>query len=343
MSAPFAKGDFVTFLAPMQDISDVGFMNIVASCGAPDFFAAEYFRIHEYFNFDEFVLEAVRSRPAGSRVVAQFIGCDEFYIARAAERLRAYPEVEMLDLNLGCPAPKIYKKNAGGGLLRDPKKVESILKTMRSAWDRCLSVKMRLGFESDEEFPDLFKLVCDCGADFVTVHGRTVKQLYRGRADYAKIARAAASADIPVIVNGDVDCAETAAEIRAETACSGVMSGRGAVRNPWIFRQIREKLAGLPVFAPTLLDVRWYVEMLCENIKRYSPRIKHADSRLKKFLNFIAVGVDENGEFLAQMRRAEGIDALLRVCDAHLAGKNSAEKFNCAGYQNLCARPNCEQ
>lgn len=342
MSAPFSKGDFVSFLAPMQDITDAGFMDIIAGFGAPDFFMAEYFRVHEYFYLEPSVLEAVLRRPAGRGVVAQFIGEDEYYIERAIDELARYPQVEMLDLNLGCPAPKIYKKNVGGGLLRDPKKIESILRVMRERWRGVLSVKMRLGFEDDSRFFELFRLVCDCGADFVTVHGRTVRQLYRGRADYGRIFEAAESSPVPVIVNGDVDSADVALEIRAKSKCAGVMSGRPAVRNPWIFRQIREALDGRKIFEPTLEDVRVYVEKLRKNIEARAAQMKFPDSRLKKFLNFAGTGVDPEGEFLYKMRRSRGMKELLKVCDEFLLGENAAKKFNCAGFANLCARPNHE-
>ena len=339
---PFAKGDFVSFLAPMQDITDAGFMRIVASCGAPDFFMAEYFRIHEYYCLDSDVLKAVLSRPAGKTVAAQFIGEDEYYIEKAIDELSQYPQITMLDLNIGCPAPKIYRKNVGGGLLRDAKKIESILKTMRAKWRGCLSAKMRLGFDSSDGFLDIFKTVADCGVDFITVHGRTVRQLYRGGVDYQKIARAAEISPVPVIANGDISTAEKAVEIAKTTKCGGVMIGRHAVRNPWIFLQISQLLRGESAFEPTLADLRKYIDALAANILEQSPKIKHGDSRLKKFLNFAAVGVDSAGDFLRKMRRAEGMDELLRVCDECLLGENAQRKFNCGGYDNLCARPNHE-
>ncbi len=343
MSAPFEKGDFVTFLAPMQDITDAGFMDIVASYGAPDFFMAEYFRVHEYFYLDPYVLEAVLARPSGCKVSAQFIGEDEYYICKAIEALSEHAQIDMLDLNIGCPAPKIYRKNVGGGLLRDPKKIASILKTMRANWGKSLSAKMRLGFENSDNFTDLLKVILDEGVDFVTVHGRTVHQLYRGVPDYEKIALGAELASVPVIANGDIDNVQKAKYFKENTKCSGVMSGRSVVRNPWLFRQIKEGVAGKEVFEPTLQDIRGYVDKLWANICYYAPRIKFADSRLKKFLNFVGVGVDSEGAFLYEMRRAQGISELMKVCDRHLLGENASKKFNCAGYENLCSRPNHEK
>ncbi len=343
MSAPFKKGDFVSFLAPMQDITDAGFMEIVASYGAPDFFMAEYFRVHEYFYLGPYVLEAVLSRPAGRKVAAQFIGEDEYYICKAIEALSEHSQIDMLDLNIGCPAPKIYRKNVGGGLLRDPKKIASILKTMRANWGKTLSAKMRLGFENSDNFAELLKVVVDEGVDFVTVHGRTVRQLYRGLPDYEKIAFASENVSVPVIANGDIDNPQKAEFFRDCTKCAGIMSGRHVVRNPWLFRQIKERLAGKDVFEPTLQDVRGYADKLWQNICRYAPRIKYADSRLKKFLNFVGVGVDSEGVFLHEMRRAQGISELMDICDKHLLGANASKKFNCAGYENLCSRPNHEK
>ena len=100
--------------------------------------------------------------------------------------------------------------------------------------------------------------------------------------------------------------------------------------------------AGEKVFEPTLADVRGYVDKLYGNIKSLNSNIRHKDSRLKKFLNFVAVGVDPEGRFLGDMRRAQGIDQLLKVCDAHLLGSNADKKFNCGGYKTLVARPNHE-
>lgn len=333
----------MSFLAPMQDITDAGFMRIIAEYGAPDFFAAEYFRIHEYFDFEPRVLEAVLARPAGKKVSAQFIGEDETLLARAAEKLLRYESVDMLDLNLGCPAPKIYRKNVGGGLLRDRRKVESVMRVLRAAWPKTLSVKMRLGFESDAGFWDIFNTLTDCGADFITIHGRTVRGLYREKVSYEKIFEASRKSAVPVIANGDIDAPQKALFIRGNSECAGVMAGRCAVRNPWIFRQFAEALRGEKVFRPTLGDLRGYVEKLWRAIEGCEPKIKYPDARLKKFLNFAGVGVDSEGAFLYKMRRAQGAAELLDVCDKFLTGEFENAEFNCAGYENLCPRPNHEK
>ena len=156
MSAPFGLKENVTFLAPMQDITDRGFIEVLCARGAPDFCIAEYFRIHEYFELSPHILDAILNSPAGTRVAAQFIGENTGYISQAIEALKRYCKINMLDLNLGCPAPKIYRKNVGGGLLRDIGKIAEIVRLIRSQWSGIFSVKMRIGFDSTDNFDELF-------------------------------------------------------------------------------------------------------------------------------------------------------------------------------------------
>jgi len=249
----------------------------------------------------------------------------------------------MLDLNIGCPAPKIYKKNVGGGLLRDPAKIKLLTKFMRERWDGVFSVKMRIGFDSDARFEDLLDAVSAGSPDFITIHARTVKQLYRGVPNYDAITKAVTLVDCPVIANGDISSAEKALQIFDRTHCAGVMCGRQAVRNPWIFRQISEAIKGIEIFRPRLSDVRMYIDKLYQNTLCNNDGMKYVDSRLKKFINFVGVAVDERGEFLYNMRRARGVEELFKICDAYLVENGNGEKlFGFDAYANLCARPNHE-
>lgn len=342
---PFKIPSKALFLAPMQDVTDLRFMQAVNAISSPDFYCAEYFRIHESFELDRRTMEAVNSQVLSAPVVAQFIGGDESDIAKAALELsKRAPRLLYLDLNIGCPVAKIYRKNAGGGLLRFPEKIKRIVRVLRDNWEGVLSVKMRAGFAEFSEFEHLFESVMETPPDYITIHARTVAQLYRGKPDYSIIKRGVElSGGVPVVANGDISSARKAVEVFNETGCAGVMIGRPAVRNPWIFRQIREFLNGEEVFNPLLSDVRAYVQNLADNILCGGGKILHADSRLKKYLNFVALGVDPEGKFLREMRLARGMDSLLRVCDKHLLDNGSAEKkFSLDAYEGICARPNCE-
>src|SRR5204862_3552445 len=166
------------------------------------------------------------------------------------------------DLNLGCPAPKVYKKNVGGGLLREPGKVGEILGLLRSVVPGRFTVKMRIGFDDTANFDRLLALINEHRVDLLTVHGRTVKEMYRSEVHYDFIAHAVSRARCPVLANGNVTSAARAAAVLGETRAAGVMLGRHAIRNPWIFRQCREQLSGQPVTRLTLADVREYVDRL---------------------------------------------------------------------------------
>lgn len=338
---PLFDNQPISVLAPMQDVTDADFMSVIAECGAPDFFIAEYFRVHEFSTLEKNVLRTVLSRPNEIAVSAQFIGEDEFHIVRSINLLKKYPQIEYLDLNIGCPAPKVYRKNVGGGLLKEPKKIRSILNVMRENWDKSLSVKMRLGFESQDHLEEIIGILNESGINFATIHGRTVKQLYRGKVDYGAIKKAASLCNVPIIANGDLTTAKKALQVAEFTGAKGVMIGRHAIRNPWIFRQIKELKRGEKMFEPTLLDVYEYVEKIRNKIIMKNPQIRYADGRMKKFLNFIALGVDEGGNFLREMRHARGIDALMECCKKHLL-ENPSKPFAPEPYPNLCPRPNHE-
>ncbi len=341
---PILPGTPATVLAPMQDVTGLGFMNIIGECGAPDWFVTEFFRVHESSRLEKHILASITDNTAGRPVWAQLIGEEIPHMVRTVHDLFAHREVAGIDLNMGCPAPKVYRKNVGGGLLRDLPHVDKLLGALRDACPAGrFTVKMRIGFADTEAFPEFLDLINKHRVDLLTVHGRTVKGLYRSAVDYDAIALAVRTAKCPVIANGDVTSATKARRVLEHTGAAGVMIGRHAIRNPWIFRQIRESFSRAPVFRPTLGDVREYVSKLSEHAcDREMPDIRRA-ARLKKFLNFVGTAVDAEGAFLREMRLAPGLDALLGVCDAHLVHNGNAGKtFADEPFPGIIARPNCE-
>ena len=146
----------------------------------------------------------------------------------------------------------------------------------------------------------------------------------------------------PVLANGNISSAQKAIKVQEYTGCYGTMVGRSAIRNPWIFRQIRELQAGETPFAPTLSDVREYIEKLylATGKADMSPR-RHV-GMLKKFLNFIAQSVDEEGNFMHDIRRAKDPDDMRAICDRHLLGEHADTPYSDEPYQGLIARPNSE-
>jgi tRNA-dihydrouridine synthase B len=368
----------LTALAPMQDVTDLPFIHVIAHYGAPDLFFTEFFRVHAQSRPEKHILRSIVENRSGRPVFAQLIGEHVPDMVRTVRELLTYP-IAGIDLNMGCPAPKIYKKNVGGGLLRDPDKIDQLLGALRDAVPGLFTVKMRIGFDSAENFPRVLELINKHSVDLLSVHGRTVKEMYRSEVHYDFIAQAARTVRCPVLANGNVTSAAKAVEVLAATGAAGVMIGRHAIRNPWIFRQCRERFAqverdlrprselvqparhtlgdvgrpgatpddsnGAPdrpaVFQPTLADVRAYVEHLYRATQQPGvPESAHV-AKMKKYLNFVGQSVDAGGAFLHAMRRAMTERELFVVCDQHLLAE-PAKEFSSEPHPGIIARPNCE-
>jgi tRNA-dihydrouridine synthase B len=324
----------------MQDVTDLAFMGVIAHYGAPDYFFTEFFRVHAQSRPEKHILRSLDENATGRPIFAQMIGEDLGHLARTAAELLTHP-VAGIDLNLGCPAPKVYKKNVGGGLLRDPARIEEILGVLRAAVPGLFTVKMRIGFEQPEHFDRILDAVNAHQVDLLSVHGRTVKEMYRSEVHYDYIARAVTRIRCPVLANGNVTSAIRAGEILKATGAAGVMIGRHAIRNPWIFRQCREHFAGLPVTPVTLLEVREYVDRLYRATDASGlPERAHVN-KMKKYLNFVGQSVDPKGEFLHEMRRVETESQLFRTCDQHLT-RTPGALLSEEPYLGVVARPNCE-
>src|SRR5580658_3879480 len=246
-------------LAPMQDVTDLAFWRVVAPYGGADVYWTEYFRVHGDSRLERWILDSILQNPTGRPVVAQMIGNDVPSLVRTALELQRHP-VAAIDLNLGCPAPVVYRKCAGGGLLRELNRIDSILGALRDALTIPFTVKTRIGFDSPSEFDDLLALFSKHAIDLLTVHGRTVAQMYRPGVRYDLIAQAARSVRCPVLANGNIYSAEQALAVLAGTGAGGLMIGRGAIRNPWLFGQIRQLQRGETVTHPTGREVLAYVQ-----------------------------------------------------------------------------------
>jgi tRNA-dihydrouridine synthase len=302
-------------LAPMQDVTTLQFMRVIARYGGPDVYWTEHFRVHGDSRPEKSILDSITKNPTGKPVVAQLIGNNIPALVRNAKLLQKYP-VAAIDLNLGCPAPIVYRKCAGGGLLREPQKIDAILGALRDAVTVPFTVKTRIGFESAKEFDALLPIFAKHPIDLLTVHARTVRQMYRPGVRYDLIARAARELRCPVLANGNVHGPAQAQQLLAETGARGLMIGRGGIRNPWLFDQIRAQLRGKKIKLPTGRDVLNYICELWEN--EITPGVKESAQvmRMKKFMNFIGEGVGE--KFLFEIRRVMTTVDFFRVCEKFL-------------------------
>jgi nifR3 family TIM-barrel protein len=310
-------GGLILALAPMQDVTDLAFWRVMARHGGADLYWTEYFRVHGQSRPERFILDSIARNPTGRPVVAQMIGNDVSALARTARELQRHP-IAAVDLNLGCPAPVVYRKCAGGGLLRDPAKIDAILGALREAVTIPLTVKTRVGFDSADRFDELLALFAKHSIDLLTVHGRTVTQMYRPGVRYDLIARAARQLACPVLANGNIHSPAQGLAVLAETGARGLMIGRGAIRNPWLFQQIQQEQRGEPPALPTGRRVLAYIAELWETQATPGAREAAQVQRLKKFMNFIGEGVEPSAPFLHDIRRAGSRADFFRVCRSYL-------------------------
>ena len=230
--------------------------------------------------------------PDEHPISAQLFGSDPNVLADAA-RVVEDLGFDTVDLNFGCPVKKVVKCNGGSGLLRDLSLVENILRTVRAAVKIPFTCKYRSGWDDDHIVAvEMARLAEDCGLQGVALHGRTRAQGYAGKADWNLIGEVKQTVSIPVIGNGDVFTPEDAVRMVDETGCDGVMIGRAASTNPWIFRQIAEYVATGRYDQPTELDryqmIRDYYRLLIEKSDNISGEIT---GKMKQFATQFSRGV----------------------------------------------------
>lgn len=238
-------------LAPMAGVTDMPFRVICHEMGCPmavsEMVSAKGYLLAPRDSRAVRELLSVDAREEGA-VALQIFGHEPDVMARAAEELTRGNAYALLDINMGCPVPKIVGNGEGSALMRDPARAADIVREVVCASHVPVTVKMRLGFEAgSEEYLHLGPLMEKAGAAMITLHARTRSQYYEGHADWSAIQKLKARVSIPVVGNGDVTCWQDALRMREETGCDGVAVGRAAQGNPWIFEQIRDAMAGRPV------------------------------------------------------------------------------------------------
>lgn len=240
-------------MAPMAGITNPPFRLIAKRLGA-GLVVTEMVSAEGLSRGHEKTFRYLDSFPEEKPLSVQIFGADPQVMAMAAE-IVVEKGADLVDINMGCPARKVVKNGSGGALLRNPGAVRDMVTAVRKACTVPLTVKIRAGWSSDEaNFPDIAGIIEDCGADAVTIHPRFVKQGFSGQADWRIIREVKKHLSIPVIGNGDVFKPELAIQMREETGCDGVMIGRGAMGNPWIFRQILNLEKGLEARPPDLSE-----------------------------------------------------------------------------------------
>jgi nifR3 family TIM-barrel protein len=298
-------------LAPMAGVTNLPFRLIAREAGAALTFT-ETVSAKGLAAGGPKTWRLVESSPREEPLAYQLFGCEPEVLAEAT-RMLVGRGAGFIDLNLGCPVKKFVRNGSGAALLREPRRVAPLLAVMRRAIpDGVLSVKMRLGWNAESiTAPEVARIAAAEGADFLSVHGRTRAQLYSGKVDGRRIQEVVDAVDIPVFANGDIIEAQQALDMLRATGAAGVMIGRGAMSNPWIFSQIVELAQGRPV-APLSSERREaLVQRHMAMVIDYYRDSRQAVHMLKKYLCAYSSGIPGSGAFRMRINRSHDLDRVV--------------------------------
>lgn len=351
LAQPFA-------LAPMAGMTDTAFRRLVKRKGGCGLVVTEMVSSEGLVRGIDRTLEYAEYTEEERPVSIQIFGGDPEKMAAAAQIVEGMG-ADIVDVNMGCPVPKIAKHNAGCSLMREPEHAAEVVRAMSRAVKIPVTVKMRAGWDADEvNAPELARRMEDAGAAAVAVHGRTAAQSYAGTSDWDLIARVAAGVGIPVFGSGDcVDAGQVVERLRS-AHIGGVLVGRGALRNPWIFQQAAELAAGRAPRDVTmhergqfLLD---YVEMLQRERRHEAEGFRHiapgqpAEShtparghdrwvinKLRALNSWYTKGLDNGSHLRVAINAADSIPHLRAVIEdfffAPAFARHAAQGFDEAG------------
>jgi tRNA-dihydrouridine synthase B len=298
-------------LAPMAGVTNLPFRLIARESGAALVFT-ETVSAKGLVQGGHRTWELLESSPVEQPLAYQLFGSDPAVLGEAT-RMLVDRGARFVDLNLGCPVKKFIRNGAGSALLRQPARVGEIVRAMRRAHpDGPLSVKVRLGWDAGEiTAPEVVRVAEAEGVDFATVHGRTRAQQYRGRADRGRMREVVEAVRMPVFANGDVTQARDALDLLRDTGAAGVMIGRGALTNPWVFAQTLELSRGHKVPEPSPEERARLVDRHLEIMLDYFKDPRFAVHMIKKYLCAYSTGIVGGSEFRQRVNLARDLEPLL--------------------------------
>jgi len=317
MTKEFSKLTGKLVLAPMHDITNIAFRLMCKKYGA-SLVSTELLSANAIARENNAVMNLAQTCKEERPVVCQIFSNNTENMIKSAKILEK--KFDIIDINLGCPSDKILKQGSGGALLKRKKKIAEIVKQISSSIKIPLSVKIRSGFdEKSVNAVEIAKICKENGASIITIHGRTVKQGYSGSADWSIIKKIKDNVDITVIGNGDVFSGKDAKKMLEETGCDYIMIGRGAIGNPFIFKEINEYLKTGKIIKQTkeekIKDYFEYIE-LAREFNVFS--IKDAKLRAQEFTK----GLSGSSKLRLRLNRVKTWEEIEKSMNELLTAKN---------------------
>ncbi len=309
MQLPYPSAhSFPLILAPMAGVSEPPFRQICRGMGA-DVVLSEFLSSEAIRRRIRNTLEGAEFEPVERPIGIQIYGANPEAMAEAAGLITEHYRPEFIDINFGCPVKKVVQRNGGSGCLRDLDLVQRIIRMVIGATHLPVTVKTRSGWSDDTRDPVGIALrMQDAGARAFTLHARTRTQMFSGKAQWDEIARVVEALEIPVLGNGDISTAEDIIRMRDHTRCAGVMVGRGAFGNPWLFRDGQALLAGKA--APPPPDARERFTVALEHARlalRLQGNTRKTVLEFRKHLGWYTRGLHGSGELRQRLFSIESI------------------------------------
>lgn len=304
-------------LGPMAGVTDLPFRLLCKEMGCnmlyTEMVSAKAI-LYKNKNTKELLNIDKNEHPVG----VQLFGSDPDIMAQIAAQVEE-GECDFIDINMGCPVPKIVNNGEGSALLKQPKLVEEILTKMVKAVNKPVTVKIRKGFENGTVYAvEIAKIAESCGVSAIAVHGRTREQYYSGKADWDVIKDVKKAVKIPVIGNGDIFSAEDAKAMKEYTGCDGLMVAKGARGNPWIFREIKEYLEnGNVIDKPTINDIREMIIRHAKMLVNYKGEYTGI-KEMRKHIAWYTAGLPHSAELRRMCNQIETMENLVETVNAKL-------------------------
>jgi nifR3 family TIM-barrel protein len=305
-------------LAPMAGVTDSSFRRLIKELGGVGLIVTEFISVEGITRGNMRTHRMMKFLPEERPLSIQIFGYSDERMVAAAEIIQECG-ADIVDINCGCPAKKVVNGGGGSSLLRDLPQLEKILRRVRKAVSIPLTMKIRTGWDdSSINAVEVARLIEACGGDMVAIHGRTRMQGYSGQADWNVIAAVKQAVSIPVIGCGDVTTPDQALTRLNETGVDGVMIGRGAIANPWIFRQTTEMMRGEEIYQPPLSDKHRVLHRYHELLRDEMPE-RALTGKLKQMCGYFTHGLAGGARLRERVFHSQTIAEIYDQIDEYFA------------------------